>query len=110
MGKWRVDYWKESELAGPERSGQRFGFDAEKWRFIARTEEFLERLRSSDLPGREDYEGQIERALQELRRSVTKVDAERVVNEICLNVAIVCYALKAHERAKGRQKPASGNQ
>jgi hypothetical protein len=72
---------------------------------VAKTEEFLERLRSHEFAGRGDYEEQIERELRQLRRARTKEDSERIVNAICLKVTIACYALKAHERVSGREEP-----
>ncbi len=96
-------------MSGQKRSGHGFGFDAQRRYFIAKTREFLERLRSCEFLGREDYEGQIERALQELEHSLTKEESERIVNEICLKVAIACYALKACERAKRHKKPERGD-
>ena len=85
------------------------GFEARKAHFIAKTQEFLERLGSCEFPGRQEYDSQIERDLQELRRSQTKPESERIVNGICLKVAIACYALKAHERASRREKPEGGD-
>jgi hypothetical protein len=92
-------------LSRQDRSGHGFGSEAREAHFIAKTREFLERLRSCEFPGREEYESQIERDLQDLRRSQTKEESEKIVNGICLKVAIACYALKAHERASGREKP-----
>lgn len=96
-------------MSRQDRGGHGFGFEARETHFIAKTREFLERLRSCEFPGREDYESQIERDLQELRRSQTKEESEKIVNGICLKVAIACYALKAHERASGHEKPDSGD-
>jgi hypothetical protein len=98
------------ELPGQRRNGHRLGLDAQKRYFIAKTEEFLEHLRQHELVGRDEYEEQIQQALQELERSPTSEKSERIMNEICLKVTIACYALKAYGRAKGRRKPQSGEQ
>ena len=92
-----------------DRSGHGLGFGARKAHFIAKTQEFLEHLKSREFPGRQEYESQIERDMQALRRSQTKHESERIVNGICLKVAIACYALKAHKRASGREKPEGGD-
>ena len=97
-------------MPGQRSRGYGFGLDAQKRHFIAKTEVFLDQLGSRELVGRAEYEEQIRQALQELERSLTSEESERITNEICLKVAIVCYALKAQERVKRRQKPASGNQ
>lgn len=103
-----VDRLQEAfELARQDRSGRGIGFEAHKWYFIAKTQEFLEHLGSYEFPGRDEYASQIGRDLQALRRLQTKQELERIVNDICLKVAIACYALEAHERASRRAKPDS---
>jgi hypothetical protein len=62
------------------------------------------------LVGRDEYEEQIQQALQELERSPTSEKSEKIMNEICLKVTIACYALKAYGRAKSRRKPPGGDQ
>jgi len=96
-------------LSGLKRSGRGLGFDLPKRYFIAKTEEFLEHLRRHELVGREEYEEQIQQALQKLERSPTSGESERIMNEICLKVTIACYALKAYERVKKRKKPERGD-
>ena len=96
-------------MPGQRRNGHGFGLDAQKRYFIAKTEEFLEHLRRHELVGREEYEEQIEQALQKLGRSPTSEESERIMNEICLKVTIACYALRAYERVKKRRKPERGH-
>lgn len=96
-------------MSGPKRNDREFGLDAQKRYFIAKTEDFLERLRLYELAEREEYEREIRQALQELGRSPTGEKSERIMNEICLQVTIVCYALKAYERVKKHKKSESGD-
>ncbi len=96
-------------MPSQRHNGHRVGLDAQKRYFIAKTEEFLELLRRHEFVGREEYERQIQQALQQLERSLTSEESERIVNEICLKVTLACYAFKAYERAKKRKKPERGD-
>ena len=96
-------------MSGLKRSGRELGLDVPKQYFIAKTKEFLEHLSRHELVRREEYEEQIQQALQKLVRSRTSAESERIMNEICLKVTVACYALKAYERIEKRRKPERGD-
>lgn len=96
-------------MSGRKRNGHGCGLDARRRYFIAKIRVFLEQLRSHEFVGREEYEEQIEKALQDLERMPAGEPAERIINEICLKVTTACYALRAYDRTRKSKESEHGD-